>query len=95
MNEMDKKKKGLEEDIEGDLPPTGLPPNHLDSDRITPQMGRAHRAIRIVSGLALFWLAIYALKNVVAIWLITILAICLLVTGLIGVCPLCRLFKRR
>jgi len=56
-------------------------------------VGATERVIRAVVGLILIWAALYFTMPAVWIWILSILGLVLLATGLLGICPVYALFK--
>jgi hypothetical protein len=56
-------------------------------------VGATERVIRAVVGLILIWAALYFTMPAVWVWILSILGLVLLATGLLGICPIYYLFK--
>jgi len=56
-------------------------------------VGATERVIRAVVGLILIWAALYFTMPAVWVWILSILGLVLLATGLLGICPVYALFK--
>jgi len=56
-------------------------------------VGATERVIRAVVGLILIWAALYFTMPAVWVWILSILGLVLLATGLLGICAVYSLFK--
>ncbi len=56
-------------------------------------MGTLDRVIRLLVGIGLVWFALYQAMPTVWIWVLVIIGLFLIITGLSGYCPVYHLLK--
>jgi hypothetical protein len=67
----------------------------ITNQEVTRNQGMIERVIRVLLGLALVWMVLYASMGLADIWkwTLTVVALLLIVTGISGICPLWMVLK--